>query len=278
MDHYLIYNEGHSLSAKILPAYGGMVSEWTMDGKNLLRLDEGELMTAPMAGGGMPVLFPFSSRTKEDCYLLDGQAWRMPMHGLLKNGVFAVSYADEHSVTLWTESNSVWRSQYYPFDFRLEITYALSGRQLDVKVRVINRSSRDMPHTLGLHPFFRASDKTAVSLEHSMTVHYDYMKGLDLPLCDISDLSARWDDVFHTSPEPGFTLENRADGFKVRCIPDMDFQSLVVCSWIRGAVCVEPWIGLPDSANHGRLLAFVPAGAEKTYHVIFEAFSLEQDA
>lgn len=256
-----------SLSSEIAPEHGGMVAQLYLGDKSMLTLDRAMLETAPMAAGGMPLLFPFPSKTKDDLYTLSGKSYFMPMHGLVKNTAFGIKNVASDSAVIWMEASHVWQAQYYPFDFRLEVCYRIERDCLHIDTAVTNRSLEAMPHYLGWHPFFRSSDKTRISLEHSMTTHYDYVSCLDRPSLERLDLSSRLDDVFHTPCEHRFVLTNEADGYEVDCRFDEAFSVMVVCSWVRDSMCVEPWCGLPDSIHQNRFVRWVPPGMTKHYGV-----------
>lgn len=259
-----------ALRAQVVPCHGGMISQILLRGREVLHLDPGALETAPMAAGGMPFLFPFPSRTREDRYVLDGRAYHMPMHGLFKNAAFAVRSASEREVALWACSNAAMREAHYPFDFEIELRYRIDGDALRLTARVDNRSAAPMPHALGWHPFFKGSDKKRARLKHSMRVHYDYVNCADGPVPALDDLSLRWDDVFHSPAEREVVLENPADGYAVRMRFDEAFQALVVCTWVEDSICVEPWCGIPDSANSGRFLQWIPAGKSAECNVTMQ--------
>lgn len=262
-----IHNPDHSLEADVVPCHGGMVSQIRLQGKALLHLDQGALEAAPMSAGGMPLLFPFPSRTREDRYSLEGTVYHMPMHGLVKNAPFALRDQRPNGATLWMESSPAWMAQCYPFPFHLEADYQIRELSLLTRLAVSNPSDRPMPHYLGWHPFFRAEDKSAMALRQEMTVHYDYQNRADLPMPPSLPLGSRLDDVFHSPRSPGFTLTAPAEGYEVRCVPDDSFQALVVCSWVEGSMCVEPWCGLPDSINSRRFVSWIGPGTTETYTV-----------
>lgn len=267
MSSLWIVNEDRSIRAEIVPAHGGMVAQIELEGKELLHIDRGQLETAPMAAGGMPILFPFPSKTKDDAYQFKGKQYHMPMHGLVKNDVFAVGETGENRARLWLENSPSWKAQYYPFDFRLEVEYRLEKNSLTVLFGIENRGDEAMPHYLGWHPFFKSTDKKRIRLWQDMRVHYDYVRQVDEPGIVLDDLSRRWDDVFHTPEKGGFILENEADGYRVSCEADREFEALVVCSWVEESMCVEPWCGLPDSINTGRFVRWIDPGKKKEYRV-----------
>ena len=260
-----LYNADRSLQAEVVPNHGGMISQIRLGGREILRLDRGALENAPMAAGGVPFLFPFPSRTRDDRYHLNGRDYYMPMHGLLKNAPFAVKSVSENAATLWTCGNPVWMEANYPFDFRLELTYRLEGSSILFIAEIENHSPEAMPHYLGWHPFFKAGDKRRVRLRHGMRTHYDYVACRDDELPGLEDLSRSWDDVFHTPEELEIAVENSVDGYAARMRFDEAFQAMVVCTTVEGCVCVEPWCGLPDSINNGRFVQWIPGGGTAKY-------------
>ena len=269
MASIMISNQEETLKAEISPDHGGMIVQIYLDGQELLHLDRGQMETAPMAAGGMPILFPFPSKTANDSYVLEGKKYGMPMHGLVKNDVFVLEKAEKDRASLWLENSPSWKFSYYPFDFRLELEYCLRNHELEVSVRVKNQSAKAMPHYLGCHPFFLSTDKKRTLLVQDMQVHYDYEKHEDLAMCPLDDLSKRWDDVFHTPKKGGFIFRKEADGYQVECRTDANFDALVVCSWVPESMCIEPWCGLPNSINTGRFVKWVDPGKTEEYGMRF---------
>ena len=269
MASIMISNQEETLKAEISPDHGGMIAQLYLNGQELLHLDRGQLETAPMAAGGMPILFPFASKTANDGYVWQGKKYGMPMHGLVKNDVFVLEKAEKDRAVLWLENSPSWKFSYYPFDFHLELEYRLKAQELEVIVRVTNQSGEAMPHYLGFHPFFLSTDKKRTSLVQDMQIHYDYEKYVDRPMCPLDDLSQRWDDVFHTPKKGGFIFSNQADGYQVECRTDANFDALVVCSWVPESMCIEPWCGLPNSINTKHFLKWVDPGKTETYGIRF---------
>lgn len=258
------------LQADILPEYGGMVARLRVDGKEVLRLDESLLNGSPMLAGGMPLMFPFPSKTRDDTYRVDGGSYYMPFHGIVKNQSFAVKHIDAASAVLWLDAGQASRESNYPFDFRFEVEYRLDEGGLTATAAITNRSAARMPHCLGWHPYFLATDKRRLAFRHHMDGKYDYVACRDVETVRDMDLSQRWDDVFFAPAKREFTLRNDADAYAVRCEWDERHQVLVVCTTTPSSVCIEPWCGLPDSINNGRFVQWVEPGATETYWMRIE--------
>ena len=269
MAKYIEIKDG-KLSAKIAPNNGGMLTQLTLDGTDVMAFHEDAVELTPMGAGGAPVMFPFPGRTADDTYVIENREYGMPMHGLVKNAAFAVKSRSENSVTLWCDGSSSQKEANYPFDYLLEIEYKVAGNSLSITARVTNHSDKPLPHCLGWHPFFKATDKASLVFEHSMTSHYDYINCKDEPTIENLDFSKKWDDVFHTPKKKECTLYNQRDGYKLRLVLDDAHNVLVVFSGSEGAICLEPWCGIPNSINNGRFVKYVQPGKTESYKVVLE--------
>ena len=262
-----LYSEDRSVQVQVAPDNGGMIAQIFVEGKPMLRLHEDKIDMTPIAAGGIPVMFPFSSKVRDDSYEMDGVTYGMPMHGLVKNEAFGIREVTDQKVILWTENNPCWLQSQYPFSFELEVTYKLEGNTVVLQAAVENRSDKPMPHTLGWHTYHLANDKTKFELTHHMTAHFDYFKDEDVEMPGEMDLSQFWDDVFHTPTKHEYTLVNREFGYEAHCTYDEIYDCLVVCSWAPEAMCVEPWCGVPNSMRHGQHLKWIEPGAREVYTV-----------
>jgi galactose mutarotase-like enzyme len=130
----------------------------------------------------------------------------------------------------------------FPFAGRSgDDSYRITWDVLALAARVENGSRRPMPHALGWHPYFRASDRTRLDRD--------------------------WDDVFREPSIREFSFENPADGCALRCAMDNASRSIVVYTGSAGSVCIEPWCGVPDSINNGRQIQWIPPGQSMEYKV-----------
>lgn len=262
------------VAATVAPEYGGMLVGLEVAGRPVLRLDQSLLSMAPMIAGGMPIMFPFPSRTAGDAYRVDGIEYYMPFHGLVKNAAFALREASPERAVLWIDGGMSQREANYPFSYRLELSYRIAGAVLDVEAAVHNLSKARMPHCLGWHPFFFASDRAGLEFEYHMRRRYDYVARVDGPAPARLDLSQPLDDVFFDPAAHEFTLLNRPDGYRAVCRYDSAHQALVICNTPERSVCIEPWCALPDSINSGRFLQWVEPGGVGRHRIAIEVAAL----
>lgn len=100
-----------------------------------------------------PLLFPFVGRSRNDVYRLDGSTYPMAQHGFARRTHFTVLQRDEAAVTFRSEANAKSRAV-YPFDYRLDMAFALEGTSLRMTASISNCGVADMPFSFGYHPAF----------------------------------------------------------------------------------------------------------------------------
>lgn len=103
--------------------------------------------------GHAPLLFPFVGRSRGDVYRFEGRDYPMPQHGFARRMGFAVAERSEEAVTFRLEADAETRAV-YPFDFRLDMRFAVEGRTLRMTATVSNLGAADMPFSFGYHPAF----------------------------------------------------------------------------------------------------------------------------
>jgi galactose mutarotase-like enzyme len=100
-----------------------------------------------------PLLFPIVGRLKNDELRHRGAVYPMGQHGLARDHDFEWIARNENSCALVLTDNDETRKR-YPFAFRLAVTFALNGSDLDVTFEVTNTDSEVLPASIGAHPAF----------------------------------------------------------------------------------------------------------------------------
>lgn len=136
------------LSAEIDPLGAELWSLKDAKGRELMTDADPQWWT-----GHAPLLFPFVGRSRGDVYRLDGQDYPMPQHGFARRSRFALVEQDADCVLFRLEGDAETRAV-YPFDFRLDMRFALDGATLRMTATVANRGEADMPFSFGYHPAF----------------------------------------------------------------------------------------------------------------------------
>jgi galactose mutarotase-like enzyme len=100
-----------------------------------------------------PILFPIVGRLNNDELLHRGRAYPMTQHGFARDRKFDWRDRAAESCTLVLTDDAATRS-HFPFAFRLAVTYAVEGVNLDVSFEIVNTGDEMLPASIGAHPAF----------------------------------------------------------------------------------------------------------------------------
>lgn len=143
----LVTIKGGDLSAQIDPMGAQLMS---------LRLGEGEYLwqgDPAYWARRAPVLFPIVGRLRGDAAVSAQGPVHLKRHGIARLYEHAVVERTPERVTFELSSSEETRAA-YPFDFRLNMTYAIEDGRLSQTFAVTNTGEVDLPFTLGGHPAF----------------------------------------------------------------------------------------------------------------------------
>lgn len=101
-----------------------------------------------------PLLFPIVGRLANDRFDYRGRSYVMSKHGFARDKMFVIDHVGANTARFALSSDDSTRAV-FPFDFLLEVEFALSGRRLDIRHGVTNIGSEDMFFSIGAHPAFR---------------------------------------------------------------------------------------------------------------------------
>ena len=257
----IIIKSGNT-QAIVLPDFGGMVSSLSVDGTEVLRMNEGNLGIANCLAGGIPVLFPFCSKTENDTYFVSKKSYTMPMHGFVKDMPFSVENQTEDSVTVYTLSNKVIKQEWYPFDFILHIEYKVTPGALNISAKIDNLSQERMPFYIGWHTYFKTSSKKSTKFTFNFKEFTSYLDGKKGSVqSNTLDLSQPLDHVYKGIGNREMVLENYADGYIATTIADDMHEVLTVCTAFDDCACIEPWTAVPNAINTGEMLRYAEQGS-----------------
>jgi galactose mutarotase-like enzyme len=136
-------------SSATISAFGAEPLAWSAGGRDLLW--SGDPAFWPRVS---PVLFPIVGRVRDGELRVDGKTYPMPIHGFAPESEFSVVERSGDGVRLLLEDSEETRRR-YPFYFRLEVAYKLTGDTLSTEFRVVNPGDKALPFALGFHPGFR---------------------------------------------------------------------------------------------------------------------------
>lgn len=134
--------------------------------------------------GQAPLLFPIVGALRDGKAMLNGQQIAMPRHGLARINSFKKIGEGADSLTFRLSSDDETRKM-YPFDFTLDVEFALVETTLIERFTVTNRGETPMPFCLGCHPGFNIPLDQQESIE-DYVIRFACTENCDSPTIDPS--------------------------------------------------------------------------------------------
>ncbi|CKH22695.1 LacX [Streptococcus pneumoniae] len=199
---------------------------------------------------------------------------KIPRHGLVRKKEFELVEQTDKSVTFAIEDDEN-SYQNYPYHFRLEITYSLTGKTVRTQYKIFNKeTSKVMPYFIGGHPGFNCpllDDEVyedyylEFEKEETCSVPRPFPETGMLDFQDRSpwlegqkeiDLSY---DLFSTDAVTLDELQSRTIALRSRKhdkgvkVHFAEFPNLIIWSTLNKGpfIAFEPWSGLSTSLEEG---------------------------
>ena len=257
--------------AVIAPARGALVTRFSVDGEELLYLDEATFLDETKnVRGGNPVLFPSPGKLKDDRYARG----TLKQHGFARTMPWRVIEQDPTALRLELIWSSETRAN-YPWDFRAELLFSIAPSRLRIEQTVTaGANDSPMPFGFGFHPYFLVpnDEKRAARIETGATRAFDNVEKKNIDLHGI-DLAAGEVDLHlldHNCDESALSWFGRS----VRVRASSDYRRWVI--WTlpgKDFVCLEPWTCPGDALNTHEMLIELPPGATWSGFVEYELSS-----
>ncbi len=255
----------------LAPSRGALVTRFFDGQRELLYLDSATFLDrSKNVRGGIPVLFPAPGKLENDRWSHAGSSGVLKQHGFARNADWSVMRQQTQTraeVTLCMESSAETLRD-YPWPFRVELTFALSGRELRIEIRVLNTGANAMPYGFGFHPYFvmKLEDKGSARIETGATRVFDNVTKEEHALGELK-LGAGESDLHlldHGSTNSALTTPRGT----VRVEGSEAFTRWVI--WTlpgKEFICLEPWTCSGNALNTGVGLREVAPGAAQTHWV-----------
>ena len=232
--------------------------------------------------GQAPVLFPICGSLREDTAFynyVDGTETKgnIPRHGLVRKNEFELVDQTENSVTFAIEDDEN-TYQNYPYHFRLEITYLVTGKTVRTQYKVFNKeTNKVMPFFIGGHPGFNCPLLDDEAYE-DYYLEFEKEETCSVPrpfpetgLLDFQDRSP-WlvsqkevdlsYDLFSVDAVTLDELQSRTIALRSRKhdkglkVNFQEFPNLIIWSTLNKGpfIALEPWSGLSTSLEEGNHL------------------------
>ncbi|MFM7397453.1 MAG: aldose epimerase [Verrucomicrobiota bacterium] len=239
--------------------------------------------------GGNPVLFPFMGRN-----YADGEkfAWKdaegvkrpMPQHGFARDSVFEiVEHGPRHAVARLIPGEAGARC--YPFDYAFRVRFDFLELFLRITFELENRGGRPLPWCAGHHFYFTLPWHRGLSRRDyviRIPSKRQWRHAADGKLVPYADLKGR-DAIPFDAPELSDCIFTHLKSATVAFGPKSGEEDVTVkvgedpipggwgtvVTWTQDPeapfYCVEPWMGPPNSPEHGNGLHHVEPGCTDTF-------------
>jgi galactose mutarotase-like enzyme len=221
-----------------------------------------------------PLLFPLIGRLKDEEYVHDGRKYKMDIHGFARFKEFKIVEKSDNRVALEITHDEKTLME-YPFEFRLTISYILSGSSIIKEHSIENIGNRTMYYEIGGHEGYNL----ALFEGESMEDYFIEFNGMDSLMTYTTDENVMIEkdmkklelegNRLYLSPEVFKDDALIMDTFTTRTaslcnirnnrkvvVEFSDFKYLGIWTkYMRGNyVCIEPWSSLPDCNYLGKEL------------------------
>ena len=289
----------HNAEVSVAPSIGNIAYEYKVNGHNVFWWPYKTLAEFKAKPGfaGNPFLFPWANRLDQDAFYANGKKYLLnpdlhnfrrdpsgfPIHGLLSYSPdwSVVSAAADASGAEVTSRLEFWKKPEYmaqfPFAHTVEMTYRLSGGNLEVRLAVENHSAEAMPLSAGFHPYYQITDapRDQWKVHLAAKEHYELSPKLiptgatkPIALPDPAPLAGiQLDDVFGgVNHGDEFWVEGARQRIAIRYGPKYTV-AVVYAPPGKGFICFEPMTGVTDAFNLAHAgtykdLQSVPAGGK----------------
>lgn len=272
---------GIDRGAVTIAAPGGLSATISPTGAELQRLTDLRgrdlLWTGDPAvwAGRAPILFPVVGAVAGGMIRVDGRTYPMPRHGIVRHRRFTLADRAAAGATFRLAADDETRAA-YPFEFVLDIAFAVAGPALTMTATIANPGDRPLPASFGFHPallwplpygqpraahhirFERPETAPVRRLDAAGLVARSEpspVAGRDLPLAD----ALFGDDaiIFDRPASRRLTYGARGGPQLELSFPDLPMLAL----WTKpgaGFLCIEPWQGHADPADFAGAFADKP--------------------
>lgn len=254
----------------VTPEKGGMATSFTKNGEEYLWLRDKNFESTDRPRCGIPILFPNCGKPDGGVHHFGGADYPIEVHGLADLVPWQVKTAADDAIELTLAPNGLTKFV-YPFDFLLTMRYTLAGNTATLALTVANTGDKDLPFSVGFHPYFAASSLDNVSFAIDAATCSENAKGEQPAAPETITLTRKpgsADSIrLMTGVKSPMVMTDAGNGHKVTvAFDEANFGKGVL--WQQNAesfVCMEPWNGWANSVNEeGRHETLAP-GAHKTF-------------
>lgn len=239
--------------------------------------------------GGNPILFPFNARTfdRGDIYF-----WRgpddvrrpMPMHGIARQGKFVVRHVNERGFSALFQPDAEAKA-IYPYDYEFVVVYRFAPLGLTCELVLTNHDTRPIPWSAGHHFYFtlpwtegHTRNDYAIRIPATKRFKQDAAGQLQPgPSLQVEERISQplLIDTLHTGLKSNAVVFGPVNapgdvtikiGHDKKPAADATFVTWTL-DYTVPYYCVEPWMGLPNAAEHKVGLHWVQPGQSQEFAI-----------
>ncbi|MGA2709246.1 MAG: aldose 1-epimerase family protein [Steroidobacteraceae bacterium] len=270
----------NELSAEVDPLGAQLSTLRDQSGRDLLWTGD-----ASVWAGRAPLLFPIVGALAGGTYRLGSKIYHLSRHGFARGSRFEIVDSGAASAVFRLKADAA-SLQRYPFNFELDVRFALDGATLSITTAVRNHGEESMPASFGYHPGFqwplpfgqaRSSHFIEFAADEPSPARRLDAAGLLTPERHVTPIIQRRlaltdslfedDVIIFDDVQSRFVIYGANDGPRIRVgFPDAPFLGV----WTKpraNFVCIEPWHGVADPQGYSGDFRekpgvfMVPAGA-----------------
>ena len=254
----------------VTPEKGGMATSFTKAGDEYLWLRDKNFESTDRPRCGVPILFPNCGKPDGGVHHFNGVDCPIENHGLADLLPWQVKSATDEAIELTLTPNGLTKFV-YPFEFCLTMRYTLTGGKAGLALTVENKGDKEMPFSVGFHPYFAASKLENVSFDIKAATCSESAKG-EQPAAPAQITLTKKDGAAEsirllTGVKSPMALTDSGNGHKVTvAFDEAAFGNGVL--WQQNAetfVCMEPWNGWANSVNEDGKHETLAPGASKAF-------------
>ena len=218
-------------------------------------------------GSSSPVLFPAIGKIKEDKMIYKGKEYAMPKHGIIRNNKSLSFQKHSPSKCAFTLESSPETLLQYPFQFSFSVAYTLIDNRLLMTYTIKNSDTVPMSFACGGHTAYACplNEQTILSdyviefpsallLESStlgtsgLLSPHQRKIGSSGGILQLSEKLFNEDALIFTHIDCNWVRLRKKKEKKGIVVKFKGYPHLAL--WSKPSadyVCIEPWLGLPDS-------------------------------
>lgn len=225
----------HEVRATVLPERGALISQFSVQGREVFYLDEATVADPSRSvRGGIPILFPFAGALKDDHLVWSKTT--IQQHGFGRNQRWKVTQREADALTV-AFSDDAQTFAVFPYRFWAEQRVSVSHQTLSVVLSVRNTGAEPMPLAPGWHPYFACPSEQKSEIESDVesldSARFTPNETFDFGIA--APASARFVLPQLGPLQLGWSSNMRFLQFWSQ--PQKDF------------ICIEPFLGPPNAIN-----------------------------